>query len=275
MSEKMVNKITIHKLGHVFDAFVREDGSVSCAIDGESVAVDYMADGKIQFADKEKLIVNGEEVGIGWLSLSEEDFAALKEAQKHFAKPEVLAETGTAEAPDSRKTCGEDDEYWKLLFEKRKAAMKRVDSWSRKICSYKEKEKKGQKYCVHSFRIGNNKYRFVERNIDGVGVVINPDYKIHEGMTNVGGVPKQHGELWFWDYYFEGKGWERVRVLTYNEGICLDIILNYGFFAFPKEKETELKRQNSFLKKLIKKKAGKEERKKKPEKETALSETSE
>lgn len=300
MNEKAMKQITVHNFGHKFDISIHKDGAVACSIDGgEIIAVSQLAEGKIQFAEKQKIKVNGTIVGLGGLGLSEEDFTSLKEAQDSILVQDEVQEhselvTGedstpvleveTAEAVDipeeitdvpeeitqpempaleENSNQEKSEEYWQRLWEGRKTAIKRVDEWKRSIRSYREKDKKGQKYCVHTFRIGNNKYRFVERQIAGKGVVINPDYKILDDMTRVGGVPKQYGELMFWDYYFEDKGWQRVRVLTYNEGICLDIIQHFGFFVFPKEKEKMLKSQNTFLKRLAKKRAEKKAAKEK------------
>ena len=269
-----MKKITIHKLGHNFDFSVQEDGEIVCSIDGKIVAVDALVDGGLKFAEKQRIKVNGTLVGIGGLSLSDEELTTLKEAREAaIAYPEEEKE----ERQDNESTAasiaepeGEefvkksqvtendvDEEYWQKLWEEREVAKNRVDEWKRTVRSYREKAKKGQKYCVHTFRIGNNKYRFVERQIPGTGIVVNPDYKILDDMPRVGGVPKKYGELMFWDYLFEDKGWQRVRVLTHNEEVCLDIIQNYGFFTFPEDKEKMLKRKKSFFKKS-KKKAVKE-----------------
>lgn len=111
------------------------------------------------------------------------------------------------------------------------SSLGQVDSWKKKVYSYKGSDKKKQKYCLHTIRIGNSQYNFVERMVPGYGVVINPDYKVSDDLPNVGGVVKQHGELLFWDYFFEGSGWQRVRPLTNNELICLDFIQEHGYFT--------------------------------------------
>lgn len=295
MSDKNVYQITVLKLGHAFAISVKEDGTIECAIDGDLVAVDSLAEGSIKFAEKQKIKVNGTLMGIGGLSLSEDEFTAIKKEQEvrtsvslqkkqkqEIAEPidsveksededsaanEISAaesqevntsiEGGTVHHSEAKSDL--DEEHWEKLWEGRNVAKKLVDSWKRSVRSYKDKEKKGQKYCVHNIRIGNNKYRFVERQIPGKGIVVNPDYKILDDMPRVGGVPRQYGELMFWDYLFDDKGWQRVRVLTYNERICLDIIRQYGYFAIPRDKEKMLKGKNSFFKKPKKKTAeGKE-----------------
>lgn len=223
--EKNMNGISVKEHGHVFTLSVAKDGDVECCIDnGEAFAVKKIKRGNVYFAKKQKITVNDKPLTIGGLVLNESDFAVLKEAQdavlvnerekQESAKP-VKAQVAQSVQPFAAVP---------------KEVLKRVDSWKRKICTCNKNGTK-QEYCVHKFRIGDNKYQFVERNIPGVGVIVNPDYKISEDVPFVGGLAKQHGELMFWEYLYQDKGWERVRTLTNNEMICLDIINKYGFYA--------------------------------------------
>lgn len=220
MGKNVTKEITVRKLGHVFCFYVMDSGKVEYSIDnGAAFAVKEIADGKVRFVTKQEIVVKGELVEIGSLSLSDADFASLKGAQE--------ATLRKMQKQAARKLDGDHAKKDK----ERKEALRRVDSWKHKVSTYKDKAGNKQKYCIHNFRIGDNKYRFTERDIPGSGVIINPDYKVSREMPDVGGVPKRYGELIFWDYFFEGEDWRRVRVLTNNELICLDIIQKYGFFS--------------------------------------------
>lgn len=209
MAKNIVKEVSLRKDGHNYVFFVKDNGKLEYRIDnGKVFSAKELKDGKIFFVKKQELVIKGELEEISELELSEEVFAELKGAQDAVFE----AENG-------------------LSKEEQKETFLRVDSWDKKVCRYKDKNKVKQVYCVHDFRIGNDKYRFLERKIAGVGIVVNPDYKILPDLPDVGGIPKQYGELMFWDYYFEDKGWERVRVLTNNELICLDIIQKHGYFS--------------------------------------------
>ena len=209
MAKNIIKEVSVRKDGHSFTFLVRDDGKIDYHIDnGKVYTAKDLKDGKIYFTKKQELVVKGELVEIGKLDLNEEDFAELKKAQDSVFE----AKNG-------------------LSLEEHNDAFYRVDEWKKKVCYYKDKNNKKQVYCVHNFRIGNDKYRFLERKFPNIGVVINPDYKISNEMPDVGGVPKQYGELMFWDYFFEGEGWKKIRVLTNNELTCVDIIKKSGYFA--------------------------------------------
>lgn len=219
MRKNAIKEITARIHGHMFTFYVMDSGRVEYCIDGGKIfSVKRLKGGKVVFVKKQEIIVKDEIWEIGSVELSAEDFAALEKAQEEILEKKRVQNSdkldGTA-----------------------KGALGHVDSWKRKIRGYHEKEKKGQKYCIHDFRIGNNKYRFIERQISGAGIVINPDYRVTDDIPDVGGVPKQYGELLFWDYFFEGKGWQRVRPLTNNELICLEVIQEHGYFASLAEKQ--------------------------------------
>lgn len=113
----------------------------------------------------------------------------------------------------------------------KKEVLKRVDKWSKKIKTVKKDGEK-QKYAVHTFSIGANQYKFFERQIPGIGIVVNPNYKITPEIPAAGGIPFKSGDLIFWKYHFgEERGWEVVRQLTNNEKTCLEVICQYGHFS--------------------------------------------
>lgn len=219
MRKSAIKEITARIYGHMFAFYVMDSGRVEYCIDnGKIFTAKKLQDGRVFFIKRQEIIVKDEILEIGSVELVSEDFAALKEAQE-----EVLEKKRVRNSEKLDGTA--------------KGALGHIDSWKRKIRGYREKEKKGQKYCIHDFRIGNNKYRFIERQIPGTGIVINPDYRVVEDAPDVGGVPKKYGELMFWDYFFEDKGWQRVRPLTNNELICLEVIREHGYFASQAEKQ--------------------------------------
>ena len=123
-----------------------------------------------------------------------------------------------------------------------KLAFNGVESGTQKI----EKNKCDvgfEEYCVHNFKIGNNKYRMVERNLPGIGIIVNPDYKISDDMPHVGGLARRSGDLVFWDYYFPETGWKQIRELTKNETICFEIIMEQGCFVELAKAEAEQQKQ--------------------------------
>lgn len=224
MDTNVVKELSVKKHGHIFTVTVLDSGRIECCIDnGGSFSVKQLKDGAVYFINGQELVVRGELMEINSLVLDEVDFVELKEAQDAVLLKKQ--EESMRAAKELRKV----DE---------KDVLSCVDEWKHKVCTYKDKNNVKQKYCVHSFRIGNNKYRFLERDIAGAGVIINPDYKVSDELPDVGGVPKQYGELMFWDYCFED-GWRRVRALSYNELICLEVVRKYGYFTPAKAKVKE------------------------------------
>lgn len=208
-----IKEISVREYGHTFTLAIVDSGKVEYRIDnGETFTAKKLKDGKVYFVKKQEIVAKDELLTIDGLDLSESDFAILKEAQDA-----ILAK--------------KQEQFLRKFTDEPKEVSQRVDSWKRKIIICKDENKVKQKCYLHTFRIGNNKYKFVERSIPGVGVVVNPDYKVSEDVPFVGGIAKQHGELIFWEYLYPDKGWERVRTLTNNEIICLDIIRKYGFYA--------------------------------------------
>lgn len=229
MAKSVIKEVSVRKDGHSFVFFVKDDGKIDYRIDnGKTSTAKELKDGKIYFIKKQELVIKGELTEIGELELSEDVFAELTDA----VDAAFEAKSG-------------------LTINEQKEAFQRVDFWKKKVSYYKNKNNEKQPYCIHDFRIGNDKYRFLERKFSDVGIVINPDYKVSNEMPDVGGVPKQYGELMFWDYFFEDKGWQKIRTLTNNELICLDVIKKYGYFATGQDELDKQKKKGlfSFLRK--------------------------
>lgn len=224
-----MKEIAVTKHGHIFKFAVLDSGKIECSIDnGKTFAVKELKDGKVSFAKKQEIVLYDDQMEIDNVKLNDEDFLALKEAQE--ATMSRREEKSAAKTPKKASVPKKANSSTNA----REAAQK-VDAWKRKRSTVKGNNGRKQEYFIHDFRIGDNKYRFLEREIPGVGVVINPDYKISEEMPDVGAIPKQYGELMFWNYYFEGEGWKRVRQLTNNELICLKIIQQHGAYAGQKD----------------------------------------
>lgn len=212
MGKKIVKELTIRKHGHIFDFSLLDNGRIEYQIDkGKVFTVKELSEGKVYFVKKQELAIKNELVEIDSIELNADDYTSLKEAYDDLMREKQLKSTKVSNSTDN--------------------SLSRVDFWKKKIYTGKNEKKEKYKYCVHDFRIGNDKYRFVERNIPDIGIVINPDYKISDDVPHIGGVPKQYGELMFWDYFFEDKGWQRIRTLSNNELICLDIIQKNGYFS--------------------------------------------
>ena len=211
-------EITVKEYGQPFTFAVIDSGRVEYRIgNGKWFTAKSLENGKVFFIKKQEIIYKSELLVIDSLELNEEDFAKLYKEQKR-----ILDEK--AKKSVRRKPVLDD-------------ALQKVDKWNRKVQQIKDNNDTKTTVCVHDFRIGNDKYRFVERFVEGKGLIVNPDYFIAEGLPNVGGVPKQYGELMFWDYHFPDTGWQRVRTMTFNEQICLEIIKKYGYFAMKDNQE--------------------------------------
>ena len=210
-----VKELSVKKYGHRFTLYLTTSGRIDYRVDsGDLFTAKSLENGFLAFFKKQEVVVKGEILVLDGIELSETDYDELKSIQTSILKKQ--------------------DERSILSFaDVKKEALNLVDKWERKVRSYKGNDKVRRKMCIHSFRIGNDSYVFIERCLPEVGVIINPDYLIQEGLPTVGGRPKQYGELMFWDYLFEDKGWERVRVLSNNELICLSIVEQYGYFAIP------------------------------------------
>lgn len=211
---KELNKISVNKYNHIFYVQVLKSGKVQCSIDnGEAFPVEKLNNNKIFFSDKHEVIFENKPFTLDELELEEKDFNALEQAVKK-------------------------EKEYAAQKKEREEDMRFVTSWKKKLVSSNKQE---EKYCVHEICIGDSRYQFVERMIPGKGIVINPDYKVSDTVPFVGGIPKKHGELIYWDYLFEDKGWQKVRELSYNEYICLNLIKKYGCFSGNEIKEPKKK----------------------------------
>ena len=213
-----VIEITVKKYGQLFTFAVLDNGRIEYRIgNGKWFTAKGLKDGTVYFIKKQEVVFKSELLTLDSLELEQEDYSKLEREQRR-----ILDEK---EKKTIRQKPVLDD------------ALLKVDKWNRKVKLVKDNNNQKVTVCVHDFRIGNDKYRFIERFFDGKGLIINPDYQISSDVPNVGGVPKQYGELMFWDYLFPDTGWQRVRTLTFNEQICLEIIKKYGYFAMKDNEE--------------------------------------
>ena len=213
-----MKEISVNKYGHMFRFVVRPSGKVECSIDdGKCFPVKEVKANKVFFSKKQEITLSGDLAKIDSLALEESDFSLLNEA--------ILG------SREKKKKSAGSDKQPKQKVKKAKISVTGVDEWKKKLSTFKDKNGKKVKCGVHVFRIGNNKYQFIERDVPGVGIIVNPDYKVSDSVPDIGGLPKKYGELMFWDYFFEGEGWKRVREFSNNELICLDIIQKHGFFS--------------------------------------------
>lgn len=212
---KYIKEVTVRDKGHKFSLYLGTSGIVDCSIDNGAVfSAKELSDGKVVFFKPQEIAVKGELIKIDCLELDESLYGEWK------SDLDLIL---------SKKN----EEQFLTFSDGKKEALLYVDRWDRKVRGYKDKDKVRRKMCIHTFRIGNDIYTFVERSFPDKGIVINPDYRISESVPDIGGVPKQYGELLFWDYFFEGEGWKRVRVLSNNEQICVSVIQKYGYFSSP------------------------------------------
>ena len=250
MSDRPRCEIDITKYGHTFHFIVTDEGVVQYQIDGgEFFTAINLDEGKVWFDGKVEISIEGDIAEISSLNLSDRDYQTLKDAQDMAIAQDMAMqhsnEDSAEDASEQEKT-EQDDEAMPapvdtpLVDIDGYALMRQVDNWKKKMYTYKNKKGVKNKYCLHTLTIGVNKYCFIEREIPGMGVVINPDYKIQDDMPNVGGLLKRHGELMFWDYYFEGEGWKKIRPLSYNELICVSMIKTYGVYAGASEEKGKI-----------------------------------
>lgn len=215
-----VSEVTVRKYGQPFTFVVLDNGRVEYRIgNGKWFSVKSLENGKAIFVKKQEVVYKSELITIDALELDEDDFTDLYNEQRRIFDEK--------EKKNVRNKPVLDD------------VLQKVDKWNRKVKILKDGKK--TPVCFHDFRIGNDRYRFVERFVEGRGLIVNPDYLISAELPTVGGVPKQYGELMFWDYLFPDEGWKRVRTLSFNEQICFEIIKKYGYFAMKENNEQNFK----------------------------------
>lgn len=209
----------IKREGHQYKIAINDIGELLYSVDGgEEKFARTFRDGKLIFNGAQEILVNGQYSKVEGFELPEEEYNRLSSIQAQILKDSELAQSM------ERFRRGNTD------------VLKQVDKWKHKIRSYK-KAKAKIRYVIHDFTIGAQTYRFYERNLQSEvspdGILINPAYKVTvtNDMTETGAVPVQLGELIFWRYFFEGRGWETIRELTLNELLCVEIIKLHGMVA--------------------------------------------
>lgn len=220
---KVIQQFSFDKRGHMFDVFVLDSGKMEGSIDasGKKFAIRELKNDTVYFVKKQPVVVDDAIVELDGIKLTEEEIASVQaavESVKDRRNKKPLLGKSVRRTPRITASSA------------RQMAFNGVDSWKQKI----EKKKCDvgfEEYCVHDFQIGNNKYRMIERNIAGLGIIVNPDYKISDEMPNVGGVARRSGDLVFWYYHFSETEWTQIRELTKNEVICFEIIMEQGCFA--------------------------------------------
>lgn len=233
---KVIQQFSFNKRGHMFDIFVLDSGKLEGAIDASAkkFAIKELKNDTVYFAKKQPIVVDNRLVELDGLKLTEEEIVSIQEAvesvRERRAKKAIFSR-GLRKTPKIS------------MNSKEQMAFKGVESWTQKI----EKKKCDvgfEEYCVHNFKIGNNRYRMVERNLPNVGIVVNPDYKISEDMPFLGGLARKSGDLIFWYYHFPETGWQQIRELTKNEAICYEIIMAQGCFAELAKAEAEQQKKS-------------------------------
>lgn len=231
LSEK--EPLIVKKKNHKFYLWVAPNGNVEYKVDGdnEKRIAKALTDGKVLFKETLELFVGDAVEFTDGIVLDELDYATLK-AEQNLAL----------------KSHGEKkDEVRELSLENKnkKELLSMVDKWNKTTVKTMTR-KRGQvktkeKYVIHTFVIGRETFRMIERMRDGIRI-INPDYKILTEYKKAGGIAVKKGDVLFWKYYFEEdkqsetdpskrKGaWKIARRLSFNEQICYEIINRYGSF---------------------------------------------
>lgn len=217
--------LIVRKDGHRFMVFVEENGNVSFQIDADEkkYTAKAVVDGKIIFRETHELFIGDNVEFIDGITLDDLDFTELKTEQN-------LAIKSHSEKKDELRELT-------LTDKNKKELLNMVDKWQKRTKTVR-RGKERERYTTHTFTIGREHFRFTERLRDGEQL-INPDYKILTELDKAGGVAVDMGEAIVWKFYYEesdtdtkekiGK-WKVVRLLTFNEQICYEIIRRYGTF---------------------------------------------
>lgn len=140
-----------------------------------------------------------------------------------------------------------DIEKMKLHFQAYTAKQKEREDLKKELKAKLEKEKAGAlagidwhtterfssadgKFYVHELTVNGKTYVFQERNVDSVGIVINPCYSVQEGLTPGGAACYANGK-YYWEDFKSGKGWYIVRELQPDELRAYKIVSKYGKFT--------------------------------------------
>lgn len=221
--------LVVRKKSHRFYLWVNPNGSVEYRIDNEEkkYTAKAVADNMVAFKETHEMYIGDTVEFIDGIKLDELDFSQLKLEQN------IAVKTHREKKDEMRELT--------LEGKSKKELLHMVDKWSKSIKSIK-RGKVREKYAIHTFVIGRENFRMIERIRDGEQI-INPDYKILTEYKKAGGIAVDMGEVIVWKYYFEeeevseeeptakkGK-WKTARMLTFNEQICYEIIKRYGVFS--------------------------------------------
>ncbi|MBE5877249.1 MAG: hypothetical protein E7290_10235 [Lachnospiraceae bacterium] len=224
--------LVVKKGNHTFRFGVNVSGAVEYTLDdGDVNRISKLDDGKVFFKESLELYINGAVENVDTIQLDELDYAILKSEQNTVMAKNDKSASNLKEFRVDNKT--------------KKELMSMIDKWQKKtkvLTTKVDKQKKKEKYTIHTFMIGREMFRMIEREREGT-VIVNPDYKIFMDYERAGGLAAQEGELVVWKYYYEKdeqsevdpsrkKGyWATARKMTFNEQICYEIIKRYGTFA--------------------------------------------
>lgn len=224
----------VKKKNHKFYFWITDAGNIAYRVNQDATV--YIAkelkENKVIFKENVEMLVDGNVEFVGGIVLNDLDFAELKAEQNRILN----------------KNSDKKDELKEISIDgkSKKELIGMVDQWkkSNKILTEvgENKEKIKKKYTLHSFKIGRENYRLIEREINGEQI-INPDYKVMTDYKMAGGIVVKEGDVYFWKYYFEKdeaseidpiykKGyWDISRRLSLNEIICYLIVKRYGVYA--------------------------------------------
>lgn len=226
--------LVVRKKTHKFFLWVAPNGNVEYRVNTEDrkYTAKALMDNKVIFKETLEMYMGDNVEFVDGISLNELDYTQLKAEQN-------LALKSQREKKDEMRE-------FTLKNKSRQELLRMVDKWKKatKSIVYRDKDQseRMEKYTVHTFIIGRESFRMIERMRDGERIV-NPDYKIFTEYPKAGGIAAVEGEILVWKYYYEqeefsqidpaykqGK-WETARRLTFNEQICYEIIERYGTFS--------------------------------------------
>lgn len=226
--------VTVKHGNHRFRFYlVPTNGSVEFTVDGEPTKnkVKEIRDNRAYLKNTLELFIGDDIEFIDSIKFEDMDFATLK------AEQNILLQSIKQQKDRVRD--------WTLENKTKKELFSMIDKYSKRVRTRKVIKggvKTKEKYAIHSFKIGSENIRMIERIIDDK-VIVNPDYKVRTDFKRAGGIGTKEGELMVWKYYYEKdepsdidpshcKGfWETAREMRYSERICFEIIRRYGVFA--------------------------------------------
>ena len=114
------------------------------------------------------------------------------------------------------------------LKKEKETLIAKVDEWTITKESISDEGGKTNIY-KHHFIVHGESLDYVERNMFDVGIIINPDYAVSDGVS--GGIALMKNGKLQWHSFISDKGWFPIRPLTEYEEICYTIVAKYGKFA--------------------------------------------